>query len=222
MKTLSIPAAVFYQSARWDPRSLIAKSQESSNSKHTPLSALRNFVTERKLSGLPPTENDSSFNYLGLENVEPFSGDLVGTLQKVAGDVKSRCKIYRTGDILFGRLRPNLAKVFYCAQPDQEGYCSTEFIVLQPRNQAVRGRVIRQLLASARIADHLSQLVAGAALPRVSAETILEINIPKLNEEKSKQLDQMLQQAEVERALAKHLIKDQPKRLEELLWDQLR
>ena len=86
----------------------------------------------------------------------------------------------------------------------------------------MRGRVIRQLLASARIADHLSQLVAGAALPRVSAETILEINIPKLNEEKSTQLDQMLQQAEVERALAKHLVKDQPKRLEELLWDQLR
>jgi type I restriction enzyme S subunit len=68
--------------------------------------------------------------YIGLKHIEKESMNLIGTAK--GSDYKSRCLKFESGDILYGRLRPYLNKVYI---PDFEGLCSAEFITLTTSEQ---------------------------------------------------------------------------------------
>src|ERR1700749_5073824 len=63
--------------------------------------------------------------FIGMEQVEDHTRRLLGTVPSAA--MKSTAFNFFKGDVLYGRLRPYLNKV-YCAE--FEGLCSSEFIVL--------------------------------------------------------------------------------------------
>lgn len=67
-------------------------------------------------------------NYVGLENIEPSTGRLVGFSQSSTKHIKSEKNIFHKGDVLYGKLRPYLNKV-WCAEFD--GICSTDILVLK-------------------------------------------------------------------------------------------
>lgn len=68
----------------------------------------------------------SSDAYVGLENVVPWAGEYLSTVeQKIEGLSLSFSK----GDVLFGKLRPYLAKSWLA---DFDGVCSSEFLVMVP------------------------------------------------------------------------------------------
>ena len=69
--------------------------------------------------------------YIGMDQVEAHSMRLLGTRE--AGSMKSAANVFRGRDVLYGRLRPYLNKVY---QPDFDGMCSSEFIVM-PGNRLV-------------------------------------------------------------------------------------
>ena len=77
------------------------------------------------------SDDYGSVHYIGLENIESKTGRLVGFSIKHSNDIKSSCKLFYRGDILYGRLRPNLNKVLY-NDIFEKGECSTEIIVLTP------------------------------------------------------------------------------------------
>ena len=68
--------------------------------------------------------------FIGMEHVEAHSMRLLGTVQ--ARTMKSSAVHFQAGDVLYGRLRPYLNKVY---RPDFEGLCSAEFIVLPSSDQ---------------------------------------------------------------------------------------
>ena len=71
--------------------------------------------------------------YLALEgNVESWTGRYKGAVPEMIFD--SQVKQFRVGDVLFGKLRPYLAKV---TRPNQSGVCVGEFLVLRPRERAL-------------------------------------------------------------------------------------
>ena len=135
-------------------------------------------VVTLSVDAADPSSLGESFYYIGLENIEPVTGDLVG-MEKVGNyAVRSRSKVFRQGDILYGRLRPNLRKALLVGGKYHWGLCSTELLVLKPNESVVSGVFLRELLVSKQLTNVICRLQSGAALPRVSAKDLLSVQVP--------------------------------------------
>ncbi len=96
---------------------------------------------------------------------------LLGTVP--AGTMKSSAVHFKPGDVLYGRLRPYLNKVY---RPNFEGLCSAEFIVL-PENEQVEGAYLQYFLNSSAFVRYTSHLNAGDR-PRVDFDQLAPYEIP--------------------------------------------
>ena len=67
--------------------------------------------------------------YVGLEHIEKETGRLLGYGN--SDEVRSTKAVFRPGDLLYGKLRPYLNKVYV---PYFEGICSTDILVF-PKNE---------------------------------------------------------------------------------------
>jgi type I restriction enzyme S subunit len=92
----------------------------------------------------------------------------------------ARCASYRSdgfrfypGDVLYGRLRPYLNKVWTA---DREGVCSGEFIVL-PESNRIDGRYLGHALRDSEFVSFATDLNRGDR-PRVTFEQIADYAIP--------------------------------------------
>lgn len=103
--------------------------------------------------------------FIGMEQVEAHTMRLLGTVP--ASSMKSAANTFHAGDVLYGRLRAYLNKVY---QPDFAGLCSGEFIVL-PESSAALGRFLKYLLNSGDFVRFASQLNTGDR-PRVDWDQI--------------------------------------------------
>ncbi|MBS4241157.1 restriction endonuclease subunit S [Campylobacter vulpis] len=121
--------------------------------------------------------NDSDFK-VGLENIESQTGKYIPTTEVVFED--SGIYFYKN-DILFGKLRPYLAKVFLA---DREGVCVGEFLVLTPKKQC--GNFLKFLMLSPLFIRVVDGSTYGSKMPRASWEFIgnLKIPLPPLHEQK--------------------------------------
>lgn len=150
------------------------------------LKRLGDVVTLSVDAADPASLDATSFYYIGLENVESVTGDLVGVEKVGSDDVRSRSRVFRQGDILYGRLRPYLRKAVLVAGKHRWGLCSTELLVLRPNESVVCGVFLRELLVSKQLTDAICRLQSGAALPRVAAKDLLSVQvaIPPLDEQR--------------------------------------
>jgi type I restriction enzyme, S subunit len=117
--------------------------------------------------------------FIGMEHVEAHSMRLLGTVP--ARTMKSSAVHFQPGDVLYGRLRPYLNKVY---RPDFEGLCSAEFIVLPPSDQ-VDARYLQYFLNSAPFVGFASRLNTGDR-PRIDFEQLRRyvVPIPPLKEQR--------------------------------------
>ena len=139
---------------------------------------LAELLQERREMLHPPAFPEHGFRYIGLEHIEPHTGDLLNTACTLGGEVRSRCKIFRTGDVLYGRLRPYLNKVFYVDDNIGEGICSSEFYVLRVASDRIEPAFARLMLASDFVLPVVRDLTTGSALPRLDVDDLLSIRIP--------------------------------------------
>ncbi len=176
MRCITVSHAILATSGRWTPSFFFG-------AEDAPLAAyemieLRQLVSESKRAIDPQTLGERQISYLGLENVRPETGELVGFEPKVASSIKSRSKVFGPGDILFGRLRPELNKVYLVDGEPSEGVCSGEFIVLIPIASRVNARYIRHIIASPFVSKFVEKFRVGASLPRMAANDLLGIKVP--------------------------------------------
>ena len=80
--------------------------------------------------------------------------------------------------MLFGKLRPNLNKVYLVGEELGEGICTTEFLVLVPNLKRVSPLYLRTILSTKYIQDQIKGLTSGAALPRIQTSDLLSLPIP--------------------------------------------
>ncbi len=139
---------------------------------------LAEVVTESKTAKDPAELSKDGFYYIGLEHVEPITGEPINVTVVDSEQVKSRSKEFQCGDILYGRLRPYLRKAIYVEPPYISGLCSPEFIVLKAKKQFILPLFLREILISEQVTELVSRLQTGAALPRVSSKDLLNISIP--------------------------------------------
>ena len=126
----------------------------------------------------PQAHPGDLMNYIGLENVESTTGDLVGFKPRYGKEIRSRSKRFYEGDVLYGRLRPYLNKVLVADSEIAVGICSGEFYVLVPRQDRVRANYLRAILSSEHVRKHVASWQTGSALPRLQLDDLLGIEVP--------------------------------------------
>ena len=110
---------------------------------------------------------------LALENVESWSGRYADAGPDVQFD--SQLKRFQVGDVLFGKLRPYLAKV---ALPNRPGLCVGEFLVLRPREDVLLPEYLWMLLRSPTVIDVISASSFGAKMPRTDWRFVGGMRLP--------------------------------------------
>ena len=136
--------------------------------------SMLNEVVDRISDIVNPKEENGSVYYVGLENIESQTGALVGDPQSDFSEIKSNKNAFRKGDILYGKLRPNLNKV-HLAQVD--GICSTDILVLRPYTPSL-ATFYKHYFLSEEFNSEVVKTVSGQQLPRTSWEKINRIPVP--------------------------------------------
>lgn len=121
---------------------------------------------------------NNNLTYIALENIISFSGKVVYTNNNYNISQAIICKQH---DVLFGKLRPYLAKVYIC---ENNIYCSQEFAVF--RAIYIHHKYIFFIYISQIFIDLVDASTYGTKMPRVNNDFIQNINIPfpPLNEQK--------------------------------------
>jgi hypothetical protein len=146
---------------------------------------LRDLVRERREPVDPARGPLATRPYLGLEHVESRAGFLIGTPLH-GRDVRSRSKRFEAGDLLYGRLRPNLNKVLLVGRELGHGSCSGEFHVLVADRARVDPRWLRGYLAGAATQRFVRHRITGATHPRLPIEELLAlpVELPSLAQQR--------------------------------------
>lgn len=115
--------------------------------------------------------------YIALENIVSWEGTFVPTEIQTEG-TNAR---YYAGDVLFGKLRPYLAKAYI---PDNDGICSTEFLVLKTK-KGLNNKFLEYYLLSPEFIGYIKNQVAGVKMPRTNWTEIgnLDVGFPPKNEQ---------------------------------------
>jgi type I restriction enzyme, S subunit len=127
---------------------------------------------------------------IALENIESKTTKYIETKENVFSDMGI---IFKSGDILFGKLRPYLAKVHI---PNKNGICVGDFFVLSAISKLSFNSFIKYVMVSDIFIDIVNGSTYGTKMPRASWDFVgnLKSPFPSLEEQKqiSKYLDEKL------------------------------
>lgn len=107
--------------------------------------------------------------YVALENIVSWDAKFVAS--DAATEGTNAC--FKAGDVLFGKLRPYLAKGYL---PDYDGICSTEFLVMRPHDD-MNGRYLLYWLLSPEFISVIKNRVAGVKMPRTDWATVSQMEL---------------------------------------------
>lgn len=144
-------------------------------------SAALGDVAEIERKSISPSEIPSGSRYVGLEHIE--SGGTSLSFGEVSnGELASNKFCFGPNHILFGKLRPYLAKIV-C--PDFSGICSTDILPIAPGGR-IDKRYLLHFLRRPQTVDWASTRSTGVNLPRLSPSELeaLEIPLPPLEEQR--------------------------------------
>ena len=118
-------------------------------------------------------EQDDQRRYIGLEHLAQRRPKILGW--SPAGGTISMKTVFCKGDVLFGKLRPNLRK---SAVASFNGLCSTDILPLVAKH-GLDSSYLLQLLQSSRFAQHAIITASGTKMPRTSWKQIGEFRFAR-------------------------------------------
>jgi type I restriction enzyme S subunit len=116
-------------------------------------------------------EVDQPERYVGLENIESWTGRHIPSGAEGPGEGASNR--FAAGDVLFGKLRPYLAKCFLTSW---SGTCTGELLVLRPA--LFEGRFLQFLMLSPPWIELVNSSTYGAKMPRANWQFIGNARVP--------------------------------------------
>jgi type I restriction enzyme M protein len=132
-------------------------------------------IFDKITDSIDPKKNNGNVKYIGLENIESGTCGLIGDFNKEISEIKSTKLVFVKHDILYGKLRPNLNKVWLA---ESEGICSTDFLVLRAKNENAIPKFYSFILRDSDFNTQVLKGIKGAQLPRVGYEYISKIKVP--------------------------------------------
>ena len=149
-----------------------------------PLKSLRELCELRNEAVVPAKDlSEEEITYLGLANIESQTGVYVPVLVD-GSTLKSSVKRFVSGDVLFAKMRPALRKVCLIGDDIDEGFTSSECLVLTPKSDPATGSplmlpsLLAVLLRSDLVYGQLIHLVTGIGRPRLSKRAVLNVRLP--------------------------------------------
>lgn len=138
------------------------------------LNKIKYLTTIRSESAIYNPEEDK---YIGLENVNGYSDNVVETDTEYGYSMQSICK---KDDILFSKLRPYLAKVFIAKH---NSFCTGEFIVFSSFNGD--RRYLFYSILNPKFIENINSSTYGAKMPRANPQYIFDqqICLPPLDDQ---------------------------------------
>ena len=124
--------------------------------------------------------SDLTLPYIALDNIVSWDAAFVSS--ESASDGNSvECE---AGDVLFGKLRPYLAKGFITTE---KSCCSSEFIVLRPNKDVVHNKYLLYYLLSITFISYIKNLATGVKMPRTNWSQVggSLISMPSLTEQEA-------------------------------------
>ena len=120
----------------------------------------------------------NSLSYVGLENIEPNTTKLISVNDEME---ESEAKLFVKDNVLFGKLRPYLSKVWVA---DFDGRCTSEFLILKGLDY--ESNFLKFFLISDRCIQTINSSTYGAKMPRAEWSFIgnMRLPIPKKDEQK--------------------------------------
>ena len=118
--------------------------------------------------------------YVASEHVESWTGKINDL--DFDSIFESQVKRFRSDDVLFGKLRPYLAKA---TRPARNGVCVGEFLVLRPRTDNPLPGYLEHWLHSGRVVYAIDASTFGAKMPRADWQFIgnMPFSLPPLPEQ---------------------------------------
>jgi type I restriction enzyme S subunit len=107
--------------------------------------------------------------YIGMENISSWTASYIKTSTETEGE----CKCFETEDVLFGKLRPYLGKVYLA---EKNGVCSSEFLVLRKFNG--NSAFLKYIFLNYNLVMFINASTYGAKMPRASWDFIGNCIIP--------------------------------------------
>ncbi len=108
---------------------------------------------------------DTRRNPVALENIEGWSGRFIASSSEFEGEGTA----FRRGDLLFGKLRPYLAKLFLA---EDDGEAVGDFHVMRPTAAEVNGRFVQFQMLTPTFIDIVNGSTFGSKMPRASWESV--------------------------------------------------
>ncbi|MDC9700988.1 MAG: restriction endonuclease subunit S [Alphaproteobacteria bacterium] len=143
--------------------------KENNNDEFVPLFSLVEEIREH----FRPDKTSFFISYVGFEHIDSDSIQIKE--YGCSSNVLSNKLYFQAGDILYGKIRPYLKKT---ALADFDGVCSSDIIVLRPRNNG-----LNDLLSLIIKSDHFSKLamnsVSGSKMPRANWKILSKAKINK-------------------------------------------
>ena len=143
-----------------------------------PTKRLKYLVALRRLR---TPVNDGVRPWIGLEDIESGTGRLVNgagasgrpSAPSVMDGNESPGTDFEPGDVLFGKLRPYLAKAWVAEFP---GRCTTEALVMEPIS--IEPRFLRSVCLSPRFVGDVDASTFGSKMPRAEWDFIGNLPVP--------------------------------------------
>ena len=124
------------------------------------------------------TEEDTQ-RYVGLENIESWTGKLAddamsdGGASSTVSESTSLGNRFEDGDVLFGKLRPYLAKAWIA---EFSGRCTTEALVMDPHS--IESRFLLNVFLSPMFVSMVDASTFGSKMPRAEWDSIGNMLVP--------------------------------------------
>lgn len=143
-----------------------------------PIRKLKDLVIRRNDSLVPNLIDPLSiWRYVGLANIEANTG-VYDVMEVFGNQVKSSVGLFKKGELVFSKLRPELRKVFVSVD-EEDAYVSSECFVFQnPNPEILNIEYLAFLLRSDLVYGQIVFQISGTGRPRININAIQNINVP--------------------------------------------
>jgi type I restriction enzyme S subunit len=117
-------------------------------------------------------ERGPSKIYVALEHIESWTGRLI--IRDYETQFDSQVKSFAAGDILFGKLRPYLAKI---ARLDVSGVCIGELLVLRGNDSVIESEFLECRIRTSDFIDLVNSSTFGAKMPRADWDFVGNVKV---------------------------------------------
>lgn len=146
----------------------------ATNPKGWPVENLGDHVAIPSSVRTPDLVMDADHPCIGADSIESHTGKLIGL--SLVRDVQPKSGKYwfDTGDVLYSKIRPYLAKA--CLAPG-EGYCSADMYPLRCK-PSLHPEFLLGLLLSTAFTDYATAESVRAQMPKLNRETLFAYRVP--------------------------------------------